>query len=87
MSGRDSVDSGLAVGESVRRKTIEVADLLRAFPAGSPALLDEAQRLADEQTRGAPAAVFAGVIANLPQPMSGETARAYGTRLLTGVQQ
>ncbi|MER6367356.1 hypothetical protein ABT255_03070 [Streptomyces mirabilis] len=70
MSEPIEVSEPLTVGEVVRRKTIEVADLLREFPAESPALLEEAQRLANEQTRGEPA----GVLAKLPQPLDGETA-------------
>ncbi|MET7728479.1 hypothetical protein [Streptomyces mirabilis] len=87
MSEPIEVDEPLSVGEAVRRKTVEVADLLREFPAESPALLEEAQRLANEQTQGEPAAVFAGALGKLPQPLDGETARAYGTRLLVGVKR
>lgn len=87
MSEPIKVNEPLTVGEAVRRKTIEVADLLRCFPIASPALLEEAQRLANEQTQGAPAAVFAGVLGKLPQPLDGETACAYGTRLLAEVKR
>lgn len=87
MSEPFAVDESPTVGEVVRRKTVEVADLLREFPAESPALLEEAQRLASEQTQGEPDGVFAGVLAKLPQPLDGETARAYGSRLLVGVKR
>ncbi|MFF3654956.1 hypothetical protein [Streptomyces olivochromogenes] len=86
MSEPFALNEPLSVGEVVRRKTVEVADL-REFPAGSPAVLEEAQRLANEQTQGEPDGVFAGVLAKLPQPLDGETARAYGSRLLVGVKR
>jgi hypothetical protein len=62
MSEPFAVNESLTVGKVVRRKTVEVADLLHEFPAEPPAVLEEAQRLANEQTQGEPDGVFAGVL-------------------------
>jgi hypothetical protein len=75
------------LSDAVRRKVIEVADLLRHELPDEPVPQRALKWLIALQTQGANADFYRQVLAAFPDVEPGETGGAYGDRVLAGVRR
>lgn len=81
----EAVEADLSVGDVIKEKLIDVANICRTTAPDAVAAQDHIDWLMQEAATTFPAVVLAGLIALMPRVEAGETCGAYGDRLLAEV--